>query len=200
MSVLVDGAAAGRVADAYVASPSRRDRLVEAAYGRLAAESDRLFRLMTAPDRPGSVRVRFTTCREPYADAGELIDAVRTDRLLEVVTVAAAPDRRHPLVDSTPGGAYDRFRAVHDVLGHARLRLGFDRHDEFAAWRAQRTLHSPLARWALATELHGQHSVLWTSGRLAEPKAILLDPRVLRGSVAAALDGGTLDRDHAAQP
>jgi hypothetical protein len=49
------------------------------------------------------------------------------------------------------------------------------------------TVHSPLAGWALATELHGQHSVLWTTGELAEPKAILLAPRLLRRSVTAAL-------------
>jgi hypothetical protein len=84
------------------------------------------------------------------------------------------------------GGAYDRFRSVHDVLGHARLRLGFDRDGEFAVWRSQERFHGPLARRALATELHGRHSVLWTTGELAEPKAILLDPRLLRRSVATA--------------
>ena len=186
MTVLVDPTAARTVADAYVTSTSRRDRLAEVAYGQLVAESDLMFRRITQSARPGHVRVRFTTCPAPYADAGELIDSVRHDRLLEVVTVAADRDRRHPLVDSTRGGAYDRFRAVHDVLGHARLRLGFDRHGEFTAWRAQHRLHTPLARWALATELHGQHSVLWTTGRLAEPKAILLDPRILRRSVLAS--------------
>ena len=85
------------------------------------------------------------------------------------------------------GGSYDRFRGVHDVLGHARHRLGFDRDGEFAAWRSQGRFHSPLARWPLATELHGQHSVLWTTGDLAQPKAILLAPRLLRRSVTAAL-------------
>jgi len=122
----------------------------------------------------------------PDDDAWELIRSVREHRLLEVVTVASDRDRRHPLVGSEAGGAYDRFRAVHDILGHARMGLGFDRDGEFAAWRAQARLHRPLARWALATELHGRHSVLWTTGHLAEPKAILLDPRLLRRSVAAS--------------
>jgi hypothetical protein len=72
------------------------------------------------------------------------------------------------------------------VLGHALLRLGFDRDGEFAVWRWQERFHSPLAGWALATELHGQHSVLWTTGELAEPKAILIDLRLLRRSAAAA--------------
>lgn len=76
-----------------------------------------------------------------------------------VTTVATDSDRRHPLMESDAGGAYDRFRAVHDILGHARLKLGFDRDGEFAAWQFQEQFHSPLARRALATELHGQHSV-----------------------------------------
>jgi hypothetical protein len=79
-----------------------------------------------------------------------------------------------------PGGAYDRFRAVHDILGHARLRLGFDRDGEFAVWLAQERLHGRLARRVLATELHGQHSVRWTTGQLAELKAVILEPELLR--------------------
>ena len=79
-------------------------------------------------------------------------------------------------------GEYDRFRAVHDVLGHAGLGLGFDRHGEFAVWLYQERFHSPPARRALATELHGQHSVYWTTGHMAEPKAVLLDPELLRRS------------------
>ena len=78
------------------------------------------------------------------------------------------------------GGAYDRFRAVHDALGHARMQLGFDRDEEYTVWLAQERFHSPLARWALCSELHGQHSVRWTTGEIAEPKAILLEPALLR--------------------
>jgi hypothetical protein len=100
--------------------------------------------------------------------------------VLEVTTVASDADRRHPLLGNEPGGAYDRFRAVHDILGHARLRLGFDRDGEFAVWLTQERLHGPLARRALATELHGQHSVRWTTGQPAEPKAVLLEPELLR--------------------
>jgi hypothetical protein len=79
-------------------------------------------------------------------------------------------------------GEYDRFRAVHDTLGHARLGSGFDRHAEFTVWLWQERVHSPLARRALATELHGQHSVLWTTGQMAEPKVVLLDAGLLQRS------------------
>jgi hypothetical protein len=189
MSARVDPAAAAAhdVAAAYVDTPSRRHPLVAAAYARLVTESDQLFRRITSPDRPDRVHVAFTTCRAPYADARELIESVRADRVLEVVAVASEPDNRHPLMGSGVGGAYDRFRAVHDVMGHARLQLGFDRDGEFTAWRSQERFHTRLARRALATELHGRHSVLWTTGDLAEPKAILLDRRLLRRSVTASL-------------
>jgi hypothetical protein len=106
---------------------TRLDPLTRAAYAQLATESDRLFGLITSPDKSDPVRVRFTTCPLPYRDASELIASVTGDRLLEVTTVAADRHRRHPLLDSTRGGEYDRFRAVHDVLGHAGPRLGFGR-------------------------------------------------------------------------
>ena len=187
MTARVDPAAAREVAAAYLDSPNSRGPVVATAYGRLATESDRMFEHITCPDRPGRVRVAFTTCPRPYANARELIRSVRDDRLLEVVTVAVQRERRHPLMGGEAGGAYDRFRAVHDVLGHARLHVGFDRDGEFAAWRSQDRLHGPLARRALATELHGQHSVCWTTGETAEPKAVLLDPRLVRRSIAASL-------------
>jgi hypothetical protein len=123
---------------------------------------------------------------DALANAEELISSVRHDQLLEVTNVATHRNRHHPLIGNDPGGAYDRFRGVHDVLGHARLQLGFDRDSEFTVWRSQDRFHSPFTRRALAIELYGQHSVLWTTGQLAEPKAILLDPRLLRRSVTTA--------------
>ncbi|HKA03543.1 MAG TPA: hypothetical protein VKD67_04420, partial [Acidimicrobiales bacterium] len=117
----VDPAAARDVAAAYADTRRRPDALVAAAYAQLATESDQLFRRITAADRRDRVRVVFTTCSKPYATASELIESVRSDRLLEVVTVATDNDRRHPLMGCDVGGAYDRFRAVHDVVGHARL-------------------------------------------------------------------------------
>jgi hypothetical protein len=181
----VDPRMAEEVAAAYLDAPSRRDRTVAAAYAALVTETDRLLSRITSPARPGSVRVAFTACPAPYLDAEELIDSVRSDRVLEVITVAGDSDRRHPLMGNERGGAYDRFRAVHDILGHARLRLGFDRDGEFGVWLSQERFHGPLARRALATELHGQHSVRWTTGQPVECKAVLLDTGLLRRTRAA---------------
>jgi hypothetical protein len=58
--------------------------------------------------------------------------------------------------------------------------LGFDRDGEFAAWLTQERLYDGLARWALATELHAEHSVRWTTGTLADHKATLVDRDLLK--------------------
>ena len=176
----VDQAAAREVAAAYADGENRKDSVTRAAFAQLVTETDRLFWLITRPDQRKPLRVCFTTSPTPYRNAQELIGAVRDSHTLEVATVAADRDRRHPLMGNERGGSYDRFRAVHDALGHAYLRLGFDRDGEFATWRWQERFHSPLARRALATELHGQHSVRWTTGEIAEPKAMLLEDSLLR--------------------
>lgn len=138
--------AARDVAAAYADAPNKRAPLAAAAYAQLVTESDQLFGHLTAPGRPERVHIAFTTCAAPYVDAHELISSVRHDRLLEVTTVAATPDRHHPVMGGGLGGAYDRFRGVHDVLGHARLGLGLDRDSEFAVWRSHARFHSLLAR------------------------------------------------------
>ena len=186
LDVRVDQEVAREVAAAYLDAKDQRDPLTVAAFAQLATETDRLFTWITQAERPGAVAVRFTACEAPYRDAHELIESVNELHILEVTTVAADPDRRHPALGNDLGGSYDRFRAVHDALGHARLRRGFYRDDEFAVWLAQERFHTPLARRALATELHGQHSVRWTTGSIAEPKATLLEPALLRRSRRAS--------------
>ena len=57
-----------------------------------------------------------------------------------------------------------------------------DLDDAYETGRFQERLHSLLARRALATELHAEHSVRWTTGELPEHKAVLLDERVVARS------------------
>jgi hypothetical protein len=176
----VDPRTAREVAAAFVDAPNApNDPSVIAAYAQLKSQSDRLFALLTKPDRRPGIRVEMTTDPHPYASDSDMIQAVRSTRVLEVTTAATDPYRQHPLLGCEVGGAYDRFRAVHDLIGHVGPGLGFDRDGEYAAWLTQDRLFQGLARWALATELHAEHSVLWTTGVLAEHKAILLEPLLL---------------------
>jgi hypothetical protein len=168
------------------------DPVVSAAYRALAHQSDRLFGLLTECGPVGHVRVGFTRCRVPYAHDEEMIAAVRATAVLEVTTAAVDRGRPHPLLGTESGGPYDRFRAVHDLVGHVVPGHGFDRHGEFAAWLAQDRYYHGLGRAALGTELHGEHSVCWTTGSFSEHKATLL-PRPFMARARAGVR-------HAAKP
>jgi hypothetical protein len=179
----IDLGQAQRVADAFLAAPrSSNDQRVCTAYADLARQVDRWFARLTGCRAARPVRVAYTRCSEPYPSAAELSDRVRGERVLELRSVHHDRDRRHPLLDNSVGGTYDRLRAVHDLVSHARCGFGFDRHGEFSAWLVEDRLYTGLARHALATELHAEHSVLWTTGAVAEHKAMLLDPRLVRSS------------------
>ena len=170
------------IAECFISAPTRGDALVALAYRKLEAQTDRQFAALTDPRGPYRITMVGTRVISPYSSAGELIASVRTSRTLEITT----PDRAHPLLGGEVGGAYYRLRAVHDLIGHVATGYGFDRDGEYSAWLVQRRLYTGLARWAAATELHGEVSALWATGQFAEHKAALLDRRLLKG--AAAID------------
>lgn len=165
------------VGECFLSARTRVDPLVALAYRQLEAQTDQQFAALTDPCGPYRITVVGTREVTPYATAGELIDSVLATRTLEITRTPA--DRRHPLLGCEAGGAHDRLRAVHDLIGHVATGYGFDRDGEYSAWLVQRDLYSGLARWAAATELHGEVSALWTTGQFAEPKAALLDRQLL---------------------
>ena len=165
------------VAGCFIAARPGTDPLVVEAYRQLELQTDRQFATLTDPAGPYRMRVVSTSVATPYSDAGELIESVLAARTLEVTTSRA--DRPHPLLGGKAGSPYYRFRAVHDLVGHVATGYGFDADGEYSAWLVQRRLYTGLARWAAATELHGEISALWTTGEFAEHKAMLLDPRAV---------------------
>jgi hypothetical protein len=83
---------------------------------------------------------------------------------------------------------------VHDLIGHVATEYGFDQDGEYSAWLVQRTLYTGLARWAAATELHGEISALWATGQVAEHKAVLLDRDLLKRHSDIREKPGTMPR------
>jgi hypothetical protein len=160
-------------AEAFIAARTTADPLVARAYGELERQTDRQYKALTDPSGPYRLTVVSTGQVTPYTDAEELIASVLTTRTLEVTTSAA--DRAHPLLDGVVGGAYFRFRAVHDLVGHVATGFGFDKDGEYSAWLVQRSSYTGLARWAARTELHAEISALWTTGQFADHKAVLLE-------------------------
>lgn len=181
--VLVSAGEAAEVGAAYLSARSTpHDPLVVTAYAHLQAETDRLFDAATRRDAPNAVRIVFTCCPDPYASDRELIAAVRATRVLEVTTAAVNAEPLHPLFGCEFGGPFDRFRAVHDLIGHAATGFGFELHDEIAAWRTQDRLHGRLARRALATEILAINCARSVLGEAPEHKAMLLEPALVRRS------------------
>jgi hypothetical protein len=181
----IDRGQAELVAEVFLGAPrAAGGGLVWAAYAALARQADRWFAQLTAPTARRPIRVVATRCPEPYPTGAELARQVRSDGVLELPPSRHDRDHRHPGLDPS---AYDRFRAVHDLVSHAGFGYGFDRHGEFSGWIAEDRMYTGLARWALATELHGEHSVRWTTGRRAEHKAVLLPLDLVRASRRRAL-------------
>jgi len=176
----------------YLHSPSaHRDAEVVEAYRELQAETDLLYTLLTEDAFQWTVRVAFTRCAQPYASDDELISAVRADGTLEITSAAAVGERLHPLFGCEFGGAFDRFRAVHDLIGHAWYGYGFDLADECAAWSTQDRLHHGLARFALATELYGVNAARNILGEAPDLRALLLAPPTVEGLPPGALSSKT---------
>jgi hypothetical protein len=179
----VDPEAARNIAQWFIDAPAiGRERLVTAAYRELRVQTDRQFAELTEPGGAFGYTVAWTRQPAPYPTAAELIEAVRTTGVLEVTAARVDRDRLHPGLDCAAGGPYDRFRAVHDIVGHVMTGYGFDRNAEYSAWLLQSRLYHGLARWAAATELHAEHSVTWTTRQFPEHKAVLLPQRLLRRS------------------
>ena len=173
----VDPSTAVTVGEWYLHSPSaHREGEVIEAYRQLQAETDHLYTLFTGGTCRWRVRVAFTRCAQPYESDKELIRSVRAERTLEITSSAAVGERLHPLFGCEFGGPFDRFRAVHDLIGHAWCGYGFDLKDECAAWRAQDRLHSGLARVALAAELYGVNAARAIAGGAPDLRALLLVP------------------------
>jgi hypothetical protein len=179
----IDGEQAHRIAAAFIDAPRHAPTATTvAAYRELAAQSSRWYEWLTSGRTRRPTRVVFTHCREPYATASEVSASVRGEGVLEVWPARYDPDRRHPLLDTAIGGAYDRVRAVHDLLSHVWLGHEFDQDGEFSAWLAEDRLYTGLARWALATELHAENSVQWALALDPDHKAVLLDRELLHAS------------------
>jgi hypothetical protein len=173
------------VASAFAAAPAgTSDPTVGVAYTELSDQARSWLARLTTDQARRPVRAAFTRSREPYSDARELSESVRLDQVLEIFPAAYERDRRHPLLEATSvGSAHDCVRAVHDIVSHGWLQFSFDRDGEFSGWRVEHGMYTGLAKWALATELHAQHSVLWTSGQVPEFKATLLPSDLLLASL-----------------
>ncbi|MBB4752519.1 hypothetical protein [Actinoplanes lobatus] len=193
----LDPAVGAAIAAAYMAAPVRDPR-AGAAYAAFRRETIRQYAYLVGRAEFGglgvTVRIMDT---DPYADAAAMIDDL-VHRELKVFATAAT-DNPHPVLSNAEN---DMFRAVHDAFGHASIGRGFDGHGEEAAWLKHRSMYSPLAGRALATETRGQNCAMifhYRGQRFAEQKAALL-PRAFSDPRAVRLDRSAQRSDRSSPP
>ena len=146
---------------------------VRAAYEDFKAQSAEQWDFMTRPESEGGmgITVDFTDQVDPYATAEEQRNDLEQNHHLTIQS-GLGGDHSGTMTQEE----YDRFRAVHDVFGHAGIGSGFDRHGEYEAWLVHAAMYRGQGRRAMSTEYHGVNSAMWTGapGSPGTGKSVLL--------------------------
>lgn len=171
------------------------DPKVQAAYADFKRQNEEMWQFMTGPESEGGMglKVEFTTEVDPYPTAeAQARDITENKR----VVIESGLGGQHSATMTTD--EYDRFRAVHDVFGHAVIGGGFDRHGEYQAWLIHAAMYTGAGRDAMSTEYHGVNSAQWAGdpGSPGTGKSVLLpekwsnppwDRKGLTASASAAI-------------
>lgn len=155
--VAVDVNRARRIADVYEAlrvddsgNPAARK-----AFHQLTEEIEQQWTF--AIEKMGIVLQPWKAEGQPYANSFEMFADVRERHLF--FFQGGCP---HPLLgktDPTTGlSSNDKFRAIHDLFGHAAEGYGFGPRGEENAWIKHSQMFSPEAQKAMTTETRGQNS------------------------------------------
>jgi hypothetical protein len=152
------------IADAYEAMEHRpTDPDVVAAYRALKDETLAQHDDLVAA---GYVMEPWEKEGQPYANSNEMMDDVRNNKHVyyfkteEGFGSGQMDVNDNPMLEATPDGRpyNDIFRAVHDIMGHAKIGNQFGPLGEENAWRIHAQMYSPEARKAMTTETRGQNS------------------------------------------
>lgn len=164
------------------------DPEVRAAYEDFKRQNEEMYSFMTRPESEGGmgIEVVFTTKTDPYDTA---IDQAKDINDNKRIVLESGLGGDHQATMTT--AEYDRFRAIHDVFGHAGIGSGFDRHGEYQAWLVHSAMYTGDGQRAMSTEYRAVNSASW-SGAPGSPgtgKSILLPERLTKpppGALVAA--------------
>lgn len=136
------------------------DDLVTKSYGQLRKEIDKQFDDMVK----GGIKMSFHQGDANYADSAEML----RDALVNKHLYTYRGGDVHPYLNELDPyyglNTNEKFRAVHDYLGHGTTGSTFGRMGEELAYGAHGQTLSPLARIAAAAETRGQNSFVNYSG------------------------------------
>jgi hypothetical protein len=150
---------AKRTADAYDAMKHEPNNpKVKAAYDAMKNDVDKQWDYAT--QKMGMKLEPWTKEGQPYANSKEMAADVKNNKHLYFFQGGESPaDNPLQAVDPKTGLSYnDKFRAVHDLFGHAAQGNEFGPKGEETAYQLHRQMFSPEAVPALTTETRGQNS------------------------------------------
>lgn len=152
------GYAVGREYQGKIGStPSPR---LQRSYEAMRSEVHQQYDFMTKPKEEGGMGLQHeVTPHDPYPSVQHMAADVAQGRIKSMSTETTGGHGFFTNEDN------DKFRAVHDLFGHAATGRGFSRHGEEAAWRSHVQMFSPEAREAMTSETRGQNSLMNYSPR-----------------------------------
>jgi hypothetical protein len=145
------------------------DDLMEKAYRQMAKETDEQFRRLPynfSYHRAGEGN---------YNGAKDMASDVHGNKHLYVYQGGDKHDFLHNVDPQSGLNENEKFRAVHDLLGHAIYGNEFGPKGEEMAWAVHQQMYSPLARMAMTAETRGQNSVVNYSPLNAKLKATIAE-------------------------
>lgn len=130
------------------------DDLMEKAYRQLAKETDDQFKALPynfSYHRAGEGN---------YNGAMDMASDVHGNKHLYVYQGGDPHDFLNRMDKASGLNENEKFRAVHDLLGHAIYGNQFGPKGEEIAWAVHQQMYSPLARLAMTAETRGQNSMV----------------------------------------
>ena len=130
------------------------DDLMEKAYRQLAKETDEQFQRLP---------YNFSYHKNgegSYGSSKEMVADVHGNRHLYVYQGGDPHDFLNRMDKASGLNENEKFRAVHDLLGHAVYGNQFGPRGEEIAYAVHQQMYSPLARLAMASETRGQNSIV----------------------------------------
>ena len=160
----VRGFETARAYKAAQAAPSEAPG-IRKSYHAMREETHKQYKFMTAPKEQGGLGLKHeVTDEDPYPTSEHMANDVRSGTIKTFSTKATGGHEYFSDRDN------DKFRAVHDVFGHAAIGRGFSRHGEEAAYLSHRQMFPEQAQAALASETRGQNSYLNFGATQASPE------------------------------
>jgi len=147
--------AALAVRPAY-ATPKPLTRSMRRSYDALTRSVDEQYAHITTPKEQGGAGITVEVTHEnPYSHPREMSEDIAKNRRLRVLSTESTGG--HSLWTNEQN---DRFRAVHDALGHLAIGRDFSRHGEEAAYESHATTMPREAHRALAAETRAQNAYM----------------------------------------